>query len=78
MERCTHSTPTIAVTEVEHAIETAIATALLKIDPAAKLAANCSPTSSMPNPKTVLLSPRSWKTVLTPNAQHTAAVLTPM
>jgi hypothetical protein len=63
---------------VEHAIEMAIATALLKIDPAAKLAANCSPTSSMPNPKTVLLSPRSWKTVLTPNAQHTAAVLTPM
>jgi hypothetical protein len=56
----------------------AIAIALLKINPAAKLLANCSPTSSMFNPKTVLLSPRDWKTVLTPHAQHIAAALTPM
>jgi hypothetical protein len=78
MERCTHSTPTIAVTELDKASEMAISTALLKINPAAKLAANCSPTSSMFNPKTVLLSPRDWKTVLTPHAQHIAAALTPM
>jgi hypothetical protein len=78
MQRCTHSTPPIAVTELENASEMAIAIALPKINPAAKLVANCSPTSSMFNPKTVLLSPRDWKTVLTPHAQHIAAALTPM
>jgi hypothetical protein len=78
MERYTHSTPAIAVTELENASEMAIAIALLKIDPAAKVVANSSPKSSMFNPKTVLLSPRDWKTVLTPTAQHIAAALTPM
>jgi hypothetical protein len=78
MERCTHSTPTIAVTELENASEMAIAIALLKIDPAAKLVANCSPTSSMFNPKTAVPSPRDWKTVVTPHTQHIAAALTPM
>jgi hypothetical protein len=78
MERCTRSIPTIAVTELVNASEMAIAIALLKIDPAAKLVATCSPTSSMFNPKTVLLSPRDWKTVLTPHIQHIAAALTPM
>lgn len=76
--RCTHSTPTIAVTELENASEMAIAIALLKINPAAKLAANCSPTSSMFNPRIVLLSPRDWKTARKPATQHSAAVLTPM
>jgi hypothetical protein len=78
MERCTHSTPTIAVTELENASEMAISIALLKINPAAKLAANCSPTSSMFNLRTVLLSPRDRKTARTPATQHSAAVLTPM
>ena len=78
MERYTHSTPTIAVTELENASEMAIAIALLKIDPAAKLVANSSPTRSVFNPTTALLSPRDWKTVMTPHTQHIAAALNPM
>ena len=57
MERCTQSTPTTAIMELESASEMAIAIALLKIKPAAKLADKSSPTSNMFNPKTVLLAP---------------------
>jgi hypothetical protein len=57
MERCTQSAPTIAVTEPENASDMAIAIALLKINPAAKLVPISSPVSSMFNRKTALLSP---------------------
>jgi hypothetical protein len=56
----------------------AIAIALPKINPATRVIAICSPTSSMFNLKTVLLSPRDWKTVLTPTPQHIAAALKPI